>query len=242
MLSSQRLWPRLWSNSVAFIVSPFSPEKKSGRSVTFYVVHVVPQPDRRFRNVVLVTQCTKARCAEQEVSAGCGRESEPPHRQYPQEMSAGKQQDIPLHRAHAAQHAIGALAHLFRRFSPWASVAENLPVRTLRVDFLAGQALVFAIVPFHQVGIRLGDSAKPGQFGGTGSALQWTRKHLGNRKACQPIPKLPSVLFATFGQWEVGQSRMLARHCPRSLGVPRQVDRRKRRVHLPACDGGYRSK
>src|SRR5215470_16220558 len=57
----------------------------------FHVTIIVPQPDRRLGQVVLVTQRAKARGTQHEVPAGRRFEAEPAGSEHPQEMTARKQ-------------------------------------------------------------------------------------------------------------------------------------------------------
>src|SRR6516164_1398629 len=117
---------------------------------------IVPKSDRRLGQFVLVPQSAEARSAQQEVPATRRVETEPASGEYPQEMPARKNQHVAFDCAHSAHNAVGPRANLARRLSSWAAVTEELPVRTLCMDFSRAAAFILAIVPLDQVGIDLG--------------------------------------------------------------------------------------
>src|SRR5262245_62284010 len=90
------------------------------------------------------------------------------------EMPAGKQQHFTLHGAHTAHHAVCPEGHLLRRFTSGATIAEELPFRTLCTDLDSAQPLVLPIVPLNQVRIDFGGRAESGQFTSPKGALQGT--------------------------------------------------------------------
>jgi hypothetical protein len=147
-------------------------------------------------------------------------------------MSAGKYQHIALHRAHAAQNPIGTRTNLRGNLAARAAIAKQLPIRGLRVDFGSPKALVFAIVPFNEVRIFFGDTAKAGQFGCVSSALQWTREYFRKREACQTFSQLTGFRFSLVGQRQISQAGMLATAAPGSFAMPRQVNHREMFGHV----------
>src|SRR5271166_4650434 len=95
---------------------------------------IVPKPDRRLGQFVLVAQRAQARSAQQKVPSSRRVETEPTSGEHPQEMPARKNQHVAFDCAHSAHDAIGPRANLARGLSSWAAVAEELPVWTLHMD------------------------------------------------------------------------------------------------------------
>src|SRR4029077_1824561 len=93
---------------------------------------------------------------------GSRLQTEPAGGEHSQEMSARKNQYIAFHRAHATGNPIRSGANLFRRFSVRATVAEQLPVRSDRMNLRGSNAFVIAVVPLDQIGIDFGCGAEPG--------------------------------------------------------------------------------
>jgi hypothetical protein len=80
-----------------------------------------------------------------------------------------------------------------------AAVAEQLPVRALRVDLGRAAALILAVVPFDQIGVDFGHGTKAGQIAGADRALQGTGEDLGKGQSPQPLAEGAGVAFAAFG-------------------------------------------
>src|SRR5215467_12033178 len=119
MLSSQMLWPRLCSNSVAFIVSPCCGCREVSR--------VVPQTDHRTRWIVFIRQRAQTRCAQEKVAGGLRLETEPPSGQDPEEVRAGEQQGRAFDGSDAAHDAICPRADFRESLSAGESIAKWLP-------------------------------------------------------------------------------------------------------------------
>src|SRR5208337_2595213 len=89
---------------------------------------------------------------------------------HPQEMAAREKQYIPLDQSEAAQHTVSPRAHLVRRFTSRAAIAEQLPVGPLSADLGRAPALIFPVVPFHQVAVDFDCGAQARQFTSAASA------------------------------------------------------------------------
>src|SRR6516164_7295092 len=98
------------------------------------MMQVIPQLDCRLGEIVLVAKRAQTRSAQQETFARLRFESKPTSGQDPEKVSARKNQDIPLHRAHALDHTISPRANLAGRFPSGATIAEDLPAGALGVD------------------------------------------------------------------------------------------------------------
>src|SRR5690349_8471025 len=118
-------------------------------------------------------------------------------------MSAGKNQHIAFYGSHATQYPISAGSYLRRQLATGTAIAEELPVRRFGMDFRAAAALVFAVIPFDEIRIRFGDSAKASNIARARGALQWAREDFDECQGAQAFPQLPGFLFARRGQWEV---------------------------------------
>ena len=124
----------------------------------------VPQLDYRFGQVVVfIGQRTEACGAQQEVPATSRVQTEPAGGEHPKEMPARKNQHVTFDRPHPAHDAVGPRADLTRRLSSGAAVAEELPVRALRMDLGRAPPLILAVIPLDQVGVDFGRGPKAGQ-------------------------------------------------------------------------------
>src|SRR5208282_5027015 len=127
--------PAVTAEEALCSVRSFCPISLRGWSLHWLdMTAIVPQPDRRLGQFVLIAQRAEARSAQQEVPAARRVETEPAGREYPQEMPARKNQHVAFDRAHPAHDAIGPRADLARRLSSGTAVTEELPVRALGMD------------------------------------------------------------------------------------------------------------
>lgn len=120
------------------------------------MARIIPKFDHRSAHVVLVAHGTQGCGAKFQIPSGCRFEREPAGCEHPQKMATGKKQNVSLNGPHAAQSAVCSLTHLTRCFTAGASIAEQLPVRTLSMYFFCAAALILAVIPFDQVAIDLG--------------------------------------------------------------------------------------
>src|SRR5262245_44407489 len=110
---------------------------------------IVPQANHRLGQVVFVAQGTHASRAQQEVATGSRFEPQPSSRKHAQEMPTGKEQHVPLDGPDSAYHTVSPDTNLFRGFPSRTTIAEQVPVRALGVDFTGTAALVLSVIPFH---------------------------------------------------------------------------------------------
>src|SRR5215510_8096536 len=197
-----------------------------------HMIGLIPEADDWTGQLVFIPHGTQAGRAQHE-PPGVGRHVKlnPARRQYPNEMPAGKQQHVPLHGTQATHDTIGPRRGLGWRFPSWAAVAEQFPVGALRPDLGGAASLILAVVPFDQLTIHFSHGPEAGQRAGPGGALQGTGIDLGERQAAQPCPELAGVALAALSQWQVGQSRVLAREAPGRLAVPGQINDRQLFTH-----------
>jgi hypothetical protein len=114
-------------------------------------------------------------------------------------MPAGKEQHVSLQGPYAAYHAVGPDTNLFRAFPSRTTIAKQLPVGALGVDFNGAAAFVISVIPFQQVAINLGNAAEASEFTCPGRAHQRTGEYPGESQAAQPFPKSAGVALATLG-------------------------------------------
>src|SRR3989442_13372712 len=72
-----------------------------------HVPIVVPQADRRFRQVVLIAQDAQRRRGEHEEAGLVGRLAQPARRQDPQKVAVTKQEDVPVDGSQSGYHPVG---------------------------------------------------------------------------------------------------------------------------------------
>src|SRR6516164_3218002 len=163
------------------------------------MMQVIPQLDCRLGQIVLVAKRAQTGSAQQETFARLRFEPKPTSGQDAEKVSARKNQNIPLHRAHAFNHPISPCANLAGRFSSRATIAEDLPAGALGVDLRGPETLVFAIVPLHKVVVDPRLVAEAGQFAGPARALQRTCEYAGELTCSQLFPELARGALAMVG-------------------------------------------
>ena len=78
-----------------------------------------------------------------------------------------------------------------------------------------------------RIAVRFRGGAETGQLARACGPLQRTREDLREGQSSQPLPKPARVAFASRGQGQIGQSRVLAGEAPGGFAVPRQMQRWK---------------
>src|SRR4051794_744327 len=96
-----------------------------------------------------------------------GFDTDPARCQYSNKMSARKQQYVTWHGTQTAYYAVRPGGHLTWRFAARATVAKDLPVRSIGADFGPSEAFIGAVVPLDQVFVDLGDCAESGELTST---------------------------------------------------------------------------
>ena len=176
---------------------------------------------------MFIAQRAQTGGAQQEVSSSRRFEPHPAGGEHPQEVAARKKEHSRSGGSHPGQYAVSPRAHLVRRFTAWATVAEQLPLRPRSKDLVCAETLVLTVVPFDQIAIDFGYGPEPGQLTCPYRALQWARKHLPEIQSSQSFSQRAGVLLAALRQWKIGKPRMLPRQAPSGLAVPGQVNNRK---------------
>src|SRR5271156_6149485 len=164
------------------------------------MMQVIPKLNYRLGQVVLVAKRAQARGAQQKIFSALGFHSQPARDQYSQNVPARKNQNVALDRTHAVNHTVGARSNLGGRFPTGATVAEQLPARTLGMDLRGAQTLVFAVIPFDQVMIDIGLIAEASQLAGPRRALRRTGKYPGETPHAERFPELAGVALAALGE------------------------------------------
>src|SRR5262247_4910445 len=92
------------SDAMSSSVTPFL----NGFSVLLnHVPIVVPQADRRFRQVVLIAQNAQRRRGEHEEAGLVGRQAQPARRQNPQKVTVTAQEDVPVDGPQSSYNLVG---------------------------------------------------------------------------------------------------------------------------------------
>src|SRR5258708_6209085 len=90
---------------------------------------VIPRSDHRLILSVFIAQDTDAGGAQEKI-ARCSRpQPQPPGGKHAQNVAARKEQHISVDLPHSSHHRIGTSADLFGRFSAWATITKQAPVR-----------------------------------------------------------------------------------------------------------------
>jgi hypothetical protein len=77
-------------------------------------------------------------------------------------MPARKKQHNPLNRAHTVYDPVRARCDLMWHLTPWATIAEQIPIRAFRMDLNAAPPFVLTIVPFEEIRINFRDRPEAG--------------------------------------------------------------------------------
>ena len=117
---------------------------------------VVPEPDGRVVQGVLVAQDAEGGRVQQQVARVPGGQADPSGRQHAEEVAVAEQQDAAAGLPQAGDDAVGAVADVGDRLASGAAVAEQVPAGPLLADLGGPPALVRAVVPLGQVGDDLG--------------------------------------------------------------------------------------
>jgi len=107
---------------------------------------VVPQTDRRFRQVVFVAQDAQRRRGEHEEAGLVGRQAQPARRQDPQKVAVTEQEDVPVDGPQSGNHPVGTGTDCRHRFAAGAAIAEEIPVGPLSADVGGAPALVVTVI------------------------------------------------------------------------------------------------
>src|SRR5215467_3079624 len=218
MLSSQRLWPRSCSICVAFMGSPLL-----GLGSRTHVARIVPQLNDRPRSVVLVAERAQARRLEIEIAGGAGLQPEPARAEHAEDVAAREDQHVSVDGAHLCHHSVSAGPDLRGGLAAGAAVAEEVPVRALGVDVLAGAALVAPVVPLEQIRVDLGQIAEAGPLAGVGRALKRAGEDPGELASLETTAQRVGLALTCLGQGQIGQARVLAGQGPGRLTVPSKI-------------------
>src|SRR5262249_17372880 len=132
---------------------------------------------------------------------------------------------------------VGPGADLIGILAPGATVAEQVPAGALLADVGRGPPLVLAIIPFEQVGLRLGPVAKAGQFAGAPGALGRAAKDPVGREALEPFAEALRIALAARGEGDIGAAGVLSGDRPFGLAVTSEVDLGQRLGHRVGTPG-----
>src|SRR5271169_3733118 len=155
---------------------------------------IIPKPDHRLGKLVLIAERAQARRSQEKMPAYWSRtERQPARGKHSNEVSAGKEQ-------YDSRNCADTLDHTVRPLASRTAVSEQLPVWAFRKYLGRAPPFILTIVPFHQVRISFGHGAKPGQFTGSGRALQRAGKHPGKCHALEALSEPPGVALAIWSQ------------------------------------------
>src|SRR5580658_2738142 len=142
-------------------------------------------------------------------------------------MAAGKHDRLVIRCAKAANDAIGAGADLRWLLAVRAPVAEQEPAGSVRKDFAGLATLVVAVVPFEQVGIKLGGVAEPSERTGASRTLKGTGENPIKLKSLKTLVEPSGLAFALFRERNICASSMLAACAPFGFAMADEIDARK---------------
>src|SRR5262245_27261031 len=117
---------------------------------------LIPPSDHWLGEVVLVAEDADTCGIQDEMCPASGRQAEPACRQHPQEMRAGKDQDLAVEFAQLSDDQVGSRADGHHAFSVGTPVPEKTPAGMSGKDLSRSQSLVGAVVPLGQLGFLEG--------------------------------------------------------------------------------------
>ena len=176
---------------------------------------------------MLVAEDADARRAEPEETPLGRSKAEPARRQHPKDMAAGKHDRLVIRCAKAPNDAIGAGADLAWLLAVRAPVAEQAPAGAVGEDLAALAPLVVAVVPFEQVGIKLGGVAEPSECAGASRTLKGTGENPIKLKSLKTLVEPSGLAFALLRERNIRASRMLAACAPFGFAMANEIDARK---------------
>ncbi len=188
--------------------------------------HVPGQDDRL---AVLVAEGAERPGVQPEQSPGSRLEPQVAGGEHAQYVAVRDQRDVAVgqQRLDPAQHPVHPLAHLLHRLPGVRGVTRDhavppqVPARAPFLDLPRGQALIAAVVPLPQVGVRLG-VGQPRQVGRPDRALRRTGEDGHDVPLDQQRSQRRGGGMADRGERDVRPSRVLALLAPLGLAVPQQ--------------------
>src|SRR5262247_4700683 len=182
------------SDAMSSSVTPFL----NGFSILLnHVPIIVPQTDRRFRQVVFVAQDAQHRRGEHEEASLVGRQAQPARRQDPQKVAVTEQEDMPVDGPQSGNHPVGTGADRRHRLAAETAIAEEIPIGPLAADVSGAPALVVAVIPLLHVGDDRAGVAKARQLARPAGPPQWAHEDLGKSHAVEPLTQAQGVVLTT---------------------------------------------
>jgi hypothetical protein len=120
-----------------------------------------------------------------------------------------KEGDFSIQLSKVRYEPVGTIGDLSRRFTPRATIAEDVPVGAALADVLRAPTFVITIVPFGEVWFDFSALTQSNQSASHLCPLTWAAEHMDEFCAAQSFSKLARFLFAMFGQRNVCATGML---------------------------------
>ena len=121
---------------------------------------------------MLIAQGTQTGGAQEKELAARRFQTYPPRSQNPQEMTAGKNQNIAWQRANLLNNAVRPLANLPGDSPSGQPVAKEMPSGPFRVDLGKTASFVITAIPFDEIRLNPGDLSKTSQLTGSDHPLE----------------------------------------------------------------------
>src|SRR6266581_767460 len=201
-----------------------------------HVPIVVPQADRRFRQVVFVAQDAQRRGGEHEEAGLVSRQAQPARRQDPQKVAVTEQEDVPVDGPQSGYHPVGTGPDRRHRLATGTAVAEEIPVGPLAADVGGAPALIVAVIPLLQIRDDLAGVAKARQLARPAGPPQRAHEDLGKSHAVEPLTQAHGVVLTVRRERDIRPARVLTGERPGRLTMPCQVDLRQRCLHNASFD------
>jgi len=136
---------------------------------------------------------------ENEMRAFHYRESNPSRGDDAPKLTVRKEGDFSIKLSKVRYEPVGTIGDLSRRFTPRATIAEDIPVGAALADVHRAPTFVITIVPFGEVRLDFRILTQSNQS--TSPLCPTTRaaEHMDEFCATQSLSKLSGLLFAMFG-------------------------------------------
>jgi hypothetical protein len=131
------------------------------------------------------------------------RESNPSRGDDAPKLTVRKEGDFSIKLSKVRYEPVGTIGDLSRRFTPRATIAEDVPVGAALADVLRAPTFVITIVPFGEVWFDFSALTQSNQSASHLCPLTWAAEHMDEFCAAQSFSKLARFLFAMFGQRNV---------------------------------------
>ena len=151
----------------------------------------------------IVAENTEGRGTENEMRSFHYRQSNPSRGEDAAKLPVREKRNLSVQLSKICYEPVGTVGDLSRRFTPRATIAEDIPVGVVLADVHCAPTFVITIVPFGEVWFDFSALTQSNQSASHLCPLTWAAEHMDEFCAAQSFSKLARFLFAMFGQRNV---------------------------------------